>query len=676
MTEHRPPHRSHAVHVGLVLLTLALSACHWGVAVQTLTKVGGQPADPAGHVAIAREGKALVARRQMLLQKGDTVTTDANTTTVLRYPSGAFATLWERTKATLDPLTIWFGRVFIGGWLHGKSELVSAAVPGTHYVLDVDAASGVHSVSVLEGRVQVSSSKGAFPPILLTDGQRVRVTAGQQRPPEMDTLTRAEYNTLVEQMNAAGDPSLEAALTLDVMGETADDAVARMESMGVAVRRIARITPQPQAVGRVVGQDPLPGHPGRPSREVELRIGRLYDPVGDAVELTTPPEGEAGSGLELRWTGPNAADDALVLAPLGTPDEVAADTRRISAVAGEGMLRLPREPGPYELRYVRDGAVVARAPVVVRPVRVTLNAPASAQGGDTLMLTWAGPNHGHDSVRVVKAGAPDNAGSLSPTLAARHGKGQVVVPSAPGEYEIRYVEERLTGRAATVLARSRITVTSAPAAPSPQPASNPTPPPAPEPLAATIAAPTRVQAGETFGLKWYGPNRPRDRVVLARKNGQDIVVKGSPQELGATSGHGTLRAPSEPGLYELRYIALAADDLGRSSVAGPNVPSIIASHTLEVVPSIHLEAEKYCWPDYPIEVTVVGPRSAGDSLCIFARASSDAAPLACVDVTAGKMTVQVPNVEGPLDLRYRLGSTGSLVARTALEVYVDPPCLK
>lgn len=72
--------------------------------------------------------------------------------------------------------------------------------------------------------------------------------------------------------------------------------------------------------------------------------------TGASYSLQAPREGKAGGTVEVRWTGPNNGGDYVTIVPKGAP--VGTYTTYFYTRDGNpGSLKLPAQPGEYELRY-------------------------------------------------------------------------------------------------------------------------------------------------------------------------------------------------------------------------------------------------------------------------------------------------------------------------------------
>ncbi len=83
--------------------------------------------------------------------------------------------------------------------------------------------------------------------------------------------------------------------------------------------------------------------------------------------LRAPDTASAGSGIEVRWVGPNGPDDFIAVA---TPDAPADqyESRALSRAGSPATVFAPGKAGPYELRYIwaEEDSVLARQALTVQ----------------------------------------------------------------------------------------------------------------------------------------------------------------------------------------------------------------------------------------------------------------------------------------------------------------------
>jgi Ca-activated chloride channel family protein len=175
-------------------------------------------------------------------------------------------------------------------------------------------------------------------------------------------------------------------------------------------------------------------------------------PVGATLEAAASVQ--AGSTVEVTWTGPNNRADFITIVPKDAPDKKYLKysyTKKGSPLT----ISVPDGLGAYELRYLmgQSRKVLARRDITLTAVTAKISAPAEVAVGTKFRVSWEGPGNKRDYITIVEAGAPDRKhGSY-----AYAGKGSPVTlkaPKKPGKYELRYV----LGISRRILARIPVTV--------------------------------------------------------------------------------------------------------------------------------------------------------------------------------------------------------------------------
>ncbi len=189
----------------------------------------------------------------------------------------------------------------------------------------------------------------------------------------------------------------------------------------------------------------------------------------------------------------------------------------------EVRLLLPPTPGAYELRYYLGHDIAARKPLQVTPVDIRIIAPDSAPAASHVEVSWTGlPEAENDLVRVREVG------QMGAFNEARTRSGTSVIlrmPATPGRYELTY-EQRLSE---PVVIRP-IEVT---------------------PVDIHLIAPATVPAGAEFEVSWAGlPVANHDLVRLRSLDGG----RGRSESYTRNRDSVRLRAPDEPGAYEIIYL--------------------------------------------------------------------------------------------------------------------------
>jgi Ca-activated chloride channel family protein len=330
--------------------------------------------------------------------------------------------------------------------------------------------------------------------------------------------------------------------------------------------------------------------------------------------------------VEVRWTGPNGKGDYVVIA---RPDGDALETRHYSYTRNGNPLpiRVPGEPGEYELRYVFDaaGVVLARAKISATPVTATIEAPAQGMAGTEIQVAFTGPDAEEDWVGLAKPGSDPSSYDSGAWLYANNGSpAHLQLPAEPGTYEVRYV----SGLDPKVLAAKLVTVT---------------------PASAAVTAPERGVAGSSIDVGFRGTGGGDTFIGIVRKGAaaSDYIGGAYARPKGDQV---RLRLPGEPGLYEVRFV-LEANSTYR----------ILASTPIEIEPaSANLSAPDRVKRGEPFTVAFSGPSGEGDFVTIVPTDSEPAAftdfRYATPDTTA--VTIRAPDEAGSYELRYVMTAPG------------------
>jgi len=155
--------------------------------------------------------------------------------------------------------------------------------------------------------------------------------------------------------------------------------------------------------------------------------------------LEGPTEVPAASRFEVRWTGPDAAGDHVLVVGAGAPTG-----RYLSFAYTAGgnplALQAPAEPGDYEVRYAsgEKDRVLWTIPLTVTAIPVRLEAPLAVSAGARFSVRWSGPARPGDFLTVVPRSAPPRV--FSDWGYTNEGNPlSLAAPEKPGEYEVRYV---------------------------------------------------------------------------------------------------------------------------------------------------------------------------------------------------------------------------------------------
>ncbi len=384
----------------------------------------------------------------------------------------------------------------------------------------------------------------------------------------------------------------------------------------------------------------LPVEPGE--YEVRYMLGRPIRTLASADITVTPAtatlsaQDEAVAGEEVRvdFTGPPpGSGDFITITKPDDPDNNYRDyayTRQGSPAT----IRMPLEPGEYELRFVQNNKkVLARRPITVAAALATVSAKSTAIAGETVSVVFTGPPAGSgDYITVTKPDAPEN--NYNDYGYVRNGSpAELRMPLDAGEYEIRYVQG---GK--KVIARQAITVT---------------------PAEASVSAKSTAIAGETVRVEFTGPPAGSGDFITVTKpdapekkyNDYGYVRNGSPAEL---------RMPLDAGEYEIRYVQ------GNKKV--------IARQAITVTPATAtLNAPASAPANTIVEVDFTGPPpGSGDYVAVSALGSEDTKYVTYGYVRGGSPArVRMPKESGDYELRYIQGNK-KVLARRPISVTPAP----
>lgn len=244
-----------------------------------------------------------------------------------------------------------------------------------------------------------------------------------------------------------------------------------------------------------------------------------------------------------------------------------------------------------------------------------LEAPSEVEAGAAFDVAWTGPNATGDYVTIVPAGAtawtfedPYFNTNAGPT-------GSLVAPTAPGEYELWYVN----GADDTVAFSVDVTVT---------------------PFEGDLLAVDEVAAGTEFEVAWNGPDGPGDYVTVVPV-GADAWTGADPYFNTSIGPVGTLYAPMTDGDYEIWYV------VGSDS-------SVQSRRPITVTPlEITIDAPESVGAGEDFEVAWTGPDGQGDYLTIVPEGSAEGAYLSyAYTYTGSTVTLTAPDEPGSYEIWY------------------------
>ncbi|KRA53095.1 vWA domain-containing protein [Devosia sp. Root635] len=168
----------------------------------------------------------------------------------------------------------------------------------------------------------------------------------------------------------------------------------------------------------------------------------------------------------------------------------------------------------------------------------SLDAPATALVGRTLVVGWTGPAMELDTIEI---GLPGDRERWAYVYVIEGEPAELLMPGEPGDYELRY-----KFRDQVVIATRAIAVTES---------------------AVTLTAPDQVLAGSEVAIAWMGPDADYDNIQIAEQGSDSYLSYAYVRDNNPV----LMTMPDQPGHYELRY-KLADTE-------------VIATRAIEVLPA-------------------------------------------------------------------------------------------
>ncbi|SEW15775.1 Ca-activated chloride channel family protein [Cognatiyoonia koreensis] len=258
-----------------------------------------------------------------------------------------------------------------------------------------------------------------------------------------------------------------------------------------------------------------------------------------AASVTAPASAPAGSDITVSWTGPDYENDFIGIGKVGATGGNQWKNYTRTSDGATLTLTVPTEPGDYLIQYFvnQDRTIIASTPFIAEPVKATITAPDTAVAGQTISVTWEGPDYESDFIGIGEAGATGGSQWVNYT---RTNEGETLalrVPSLPGDYVIKY----FVNQDRSVLAQHPITVSEA---------------------TGRLIAPATAPAGTDLIVGWDGPDYEGDFIGVG-KVGAEGGGRWERYERTNTGNPVTVRLPDEPGDYEVTYFI----DQGRVPIA-------------------------------------------------------------------------------------------------------------
>ena len=370
---------------------------------------------------------------------------------------------------------------------------------------------------------------------------------------------------------------------------------------------------------------------GRVGKPLILACALVSSVVIAAPAIEGPASGTMGGEITVTVTGNPNPRDFVTIVPKDGPEGKYGDYQYADKPRPL-KLRVPTTPGDYEIRLLSADTpypTIARRPFRVESTTVTLEAPSQIAAGAKFEVNWTGPNNLRDYVGIGDAD-PKGRPYLTYGYTSAGSPTRLVAPDKPGAYELRY----FLGTDNKVIASRPITVGS---------------------VTASVSAPTSVAAGAKFVATWKGPNNPRDFVTIVKAGAPEKEY--GPYDYTAKGATLELRAPDQPGDYEVRYLT------GQSYAT-------LGSTKLSVTPnSATLQAPAEAVAGSTFSVSWKGPNNSHDYITIVAPAATEGAHGNYVYTVHGSPAkLLAPLAAGDYELRYSTGQSHATLSRAPIRI--------
>ncbi|MEQ9260452.1 MAG: VWA domain-containing protein [Roseovarius sp.] len=257
------------------------------------------------------------------------------------------------------------------------------------------------------------------------------------------------------------------------------------------------------------------------------------------VALSLPDTAIVGADFTVGWSQVVNRRDYVTIVPAGAQEGSFGNYITVRDQL-EAPLQAPAREGEYEVRYVlRMGEkTIASAPISIVSANVSLTGPETATAGAFIPVSWSGAISPEDYVTIAPKGTSE--GNFGNYLTVRDATGgQLQAPAEPGDYELRYVLREGNRTMAT----APISIVS------------------PE---VTVSGPAEAQSGARIAVRWSQPVSPNDYITIVPQGTAEGEFGNYIPVREATEG--TLQAPAEPGIYEIRYVLREG---GKTMAAAP-----------------------------------------------------------------------------------------------------------
>lgn len=341
-------------------------------------------------------------------------------------------------------------------------------------------------------------------------------------------------------------------------------------------------------------------------------------PATSSVAVTFTGPGDRGDFIGIYRAGSSVDDSGLMYAWVEQAEH------------GRVQLLTPATPGAYTLRYVsprRGSAVLAERSITLTEIQAAIDAPSEAAAGSLIRVKARGPFSPSHWVGFAPRNSDAGRYLHYQRLSGAESELELRVPAEPGDYELRYVlnesERVLLTRPFKVVAASVF-----------------------------VRGPAEASASSLVEVEAAGPIDDRHWIGFAPAGGHPGSYRDYTRPVQGQTRY-SLRAPSEPGDYELRYVLNESE-----SVAASQPIRVLTAQT-------RIEAPAEASAGAAVAVTAEGPAGSGAWVGFAAVGADDGAwegEYAFLETSPMSVQLAAPEARGAYEIRI-VSSDGKVLGR-------------
>ena len=165
------------------------------------------------------------------------------------------------------------------------------------------------------------------------------------------------------------------------------------------------------------------------------------------VDLTGPEKVRAETVMDVSWSSTINGKDFITIVPAGSDRSTVSNHNRAGS-ATEGQVKVPEEPGFYELRYVLEegrhtlGSTLFEVVAADAPIDngAGLSVPKTAKAADTITVTWTGTSKSSDQRIALARKEQADFSWVSVQSVGAEKSIEIEMPDEAGLYEVRFLD--------------------------------------------------------------------------------------------------------------------------------------------------------------------------------------------------------------------------------------------